>query len=325
MSSLTVIICTRNPPAGRLREVLQALRDQTVPFREWELLVVDNASLAPVAATIDLHWHPHARVVREERLGTAHARWRAMREVSATNAKLLLFVDDDNILAPDYIAHGLQLAGTWPQLGCWGGQLLPRYEAEPPPWLENYKKILAIFPLVAPLWTNHVHTYDMVPPAAGCFLRRSVWEHYQQLVERNPPRLTLGAHGDGQVRGEDTDLVLAAIDLGLGVARFPVLRLEHVIPAGRLTVAYIENLITSINFGGTVLEFIRQGRLPLPAAPTWLGRLVVKYRAQRLPEPLRTFHRAELRGRERAARMIADWQDSPLAFAGEAAANPGAA
>lgn len=310
MPGILVIICTHNPREAYLRETLDALRRQTVPTTEWDLLIIDNASTTPLATTWDLSWHPQARIVREDQLGTAHARLRALREATAVDAEIILFVDDDNILAPDYIAQGRKIGAAWPQLGCWGGQLLARYETPPPPWLENYKGLLAITPLPAPLWTNHVSCYDVVPPTAGCFLRRAVWEHYFILVREHPLRLTLGAKGQEQIRGEDTDLVLAAIDIGLGVGRFPEMMLEHIIPAGRLTVAYLENLITGVNIGINVLEFIRHGKLPKSIAHNWLQRRLVLHRAQRLPEPLRTFHLAELRGRERALSVVNNWQSS---------------
>jgi hypothetical protein len=140
-----------------------------------------------------------------------------------------------------------------------------------------------------------------------------VWEHYLQLVAQNPLRLTLGARGQDQVRGEDTDLVLAAIDLGLGLGRFPILRLEHIIPAGRLTVTYLDNLIAGVNLGTGILEYIRYGRVPAPLAASWPERLLLAYRARRLPEPLRTFYQAELRGRASARAQIKAWQGRPPA------------
>ena len=315
MPSLTVIICTHNPREAYLRETLDALRTQTIPPSAWQLLIVDNASREPLATKWDLSWHPNARFVREENLGTAHARFRALREAQAANADLILFVDDDNILARDYIEKGLALGEKWPQLGCWGGQLLARFESEPPSWLENYKKLLAIFPLSKPMWTNRVHSYDMLPPTAGCFLRRAVWERYVELLKRDSIRLTLGACGQEQIRGEDTDLVLTATDVGYGVGRFPELTLEHIMPSGRLTVAYMENLITGATQGIHVIEYLRDGKTPAPVARNWLERFVVNRRARRLPEPISTFYRAELRGRERAAKMIADWKSGARASA----------
>jgi glycosyltransferase involved in cell wall biosynthesis len=307
MPKLIVIICTHNPRQAFLDETLSALRAQTIPPSQWDLLLVDNASKEPLAARFDLSWHPRPRIVREDTLGTAHARLRALREAEASDADLLLFVDDDNILAADYIEQGLALEKAWPQLGCWGGQLLARYEAPPPNWLENYKKLLAICPLSTPIWTNKVYSYDVVPPTAGGFIRRSVWRKYLQLVEEQPLRLTLGAKGEDQVRGEDTDLVLSAIDVGLGVGRFPQLSLEHIMPAGRISVAYLENLIAGVALGTALLEYLRHRRRPEPVSKNWLHAALLKRRAGRLPEPIGTFYRAELRGRSKAEHIINGW------------------
>src|SRR5690606_3077948 len=115
------------------------------------------------------------------------------------------------------LAQGLALAAAWPQLGAWGGQLLPRYETPPPSWIGNYLKYLAVAPLDADQWTNHVTSYDPVPPTAGCFLRAPVWLRHLELLARDPRRFALGPRGGERVSGEDTDLVLTAIDLGLGV------------------------------------------------------------------------------------------------------------
>ncbi len=97
---LSVIICTHNPRADFLRRTLDALKEQTLARGEWELVLVDNASKTAVAGAWDLAWHPRGRHVREEELGLTHARFRGIRE--ATGA-VLVFVDDDNILAPDYL------------------------------------------------------------------------------------------------------------------------------------------------------------------------------------------------------------------------------
>lgn len=311
MPKLIVIICTHNPRQAYLEETLAALRAQTVPSTEWELLLVDNASKESLASRFDLSWHSRVRIVREDTLGTAHARLRGLHEAEASQAELLLFVDDDNILSPNYIAEGLALEKIWPQMGCWGGQLLARYETPPPEWLENYKKLLAIYPLSAPVWTNKVYSYDVLPPTAGCFLRRSVWQRYLELVKEQPLRLTLGAKGEDQVRGEDTDLILTAIDLGLGVGRFPQLSLEHIMPTGRISVAYMENLIGGVALGTALLEYLRYRRKPEAVAKNWLQRVLLQRRAQRLPEPIGTFYRAELRGRAKAEQVIATWALKP--------------
>lgn len=306
---ILVVVCTHNPREDYLREAIGALRAQTLPLPAWNLLVVDNASTEAVAGWLDLSWHPAARILREEKLGTAHARHRALREARASGADIVLFVDDDNILAPNYLESGMELGALWPQLGCWGGQLLPRYEISPPAWIGNYLKYLAVTPLSTDRWTNTVYSYDSVPPTAGCFVRSCVWQRYLELLARDPRRLNLGARGGMQVRGEDTDLVLTALDLGLGIGRFCGLRLQHLIPAGRLTASYMANLVEGTMIGTGLLEYLRYNKIPRPPAVKLWARTVIRWQAWRLPEPLRTLRLAELRGRAIAREAVLAWQN----------------
>lgn len=300
---LTIIICSHNPKREYISETLDALRMQTVPASRWNLLLIDNGSKEPLASWINLSWHPSARILREEKLGVAHARHRAFLEAQANGADMILFVDDDNILEPDYLERGAEIAAEWPLLGCWGGQLLPRYTVPPPTWAKNYLNYLAVYPLATDLWCNSVKSYSMVPPTAGCFLRGPVWRRYLNLIDQDSRRLDL-------TRSEDMDLALTAIDLGLGVGRFRKLRLTHIVPANRLTPEYFENLLESTMVGTGMMEYIRFGRIPKPSSPSVVDRALLKLRTQRLPEPLRTFARAELRGRDAARRIVLAWDAS---------------
>ena len=304
---MIVAICTHNPRPAYLAETLGALRAQTQPVSDWRLLIIDNASREPLDQTLDLSWHPDARVVREEKLGTAHARHRALREARELKERLVLFVDDDNILANNYIARGLAIAAESPQLGAWGGQLQPRYETPPPEWLNNYKQYLAIWEFDQDREAGQLVSYDDIPPTAGCFIRAEVIEKYLQLVADEPRRLLLGARGSLQLRGEDTDLVLATFDLGLKTGRFTSLALTHIIPDGRLAPAYIANLMHGTLLGTAMLEYIRFKRIPKPSDGL-LPRFLQLYRTARLPAHLRTIAFAELRAKREARKLVSDWQ-----------------
>ena len=43
--TLAIAICTHNPRRDFLERTVASLRDQTLPLTEWELLIVDNASM----------------------------------------------------------------------------------------------------------------------------------------------------------------------------------------------------------------------------------------------------------------------------------------
>jgi hypothetical protein len=53
---LSVILCTHNPRLEYRSRTLEALRSQTVPRADWELMLIDNRSAEPLASRIDLSW-----------------------------------------------------------------------------------------------------------------------------------------------------------------------------------------------------------------------------------------------------------------------------
>src|SRR5580658_2507120 len=122
---LSVILCTHNPRENLLRRVLDGLRAQTLPAAEWELLLVDNASEKPLDLLYDLAWHLRARYVREQELGLTLARLRGIRE---STGDVLVFVDDDTVLASDYLEQTLAVERQWPFIGMWAGQVDPEFE-----------------------------------------------------------------------------------------------------------------------------------------------------------------------------------------------------
>src|ERR1700757_663405 len=115
--SISVLLCTHNPRPDYLGRVLTALRGQTLATKQWELLLIDNASEQPLAQTVDISWHPRGRHIRENELGLTAARLRGIRESSS---ELLVFVDDDNVLAPDFLAQAAAISARCPVLGVFG-------------------------------------------------------------------------------------------------------------------------------------------------------------------------------------------------------------
>lgn len=138
---LSVIICTHNPKRHYLSKVLESLQFQTLSHDVWELLLIDNASQTPLNAEIDLSWHPNARHIREDQLGLTPARLRGIHE---STADTLVFVDDDNILEPDYLEAALIISKDWAKIGAWSGQVKPVFEQQPPDWTKLYWTNLAI-------------------------------------------------------------------------------------------------------------------------------------------------------------------------------------
>ncbi len=251
---LSVVICTHNPRPAWIARVLEALRAQTLPKEQWELIVVDNRSADPLAARLDLAWQPAGRVVREETLGLTPARLRGIREA---RGELLVFVDDDNLLDPDFLEQALRIAAERPWLGAWSGQALGEFEREPPEWALRYLGNLAIREVASDVWSNLPHLPETIPCGAGLCLRRAAAMHYLILNDSGKRRIQLDRTGKSLISGGDNDLAACACDIGLGLGVIAALRLRHLIPAERLTPEYQERLAEGIYYSAVILAYLR--------------------------------------------------------------------
>ena len=271
MAELSVHICTFNPRPAHLERTIAALQQQTLPRERWELLLVDNASTTEVARRADLSWHPRALYLREDRLGKTHALLLAIREAQAD---LLVTVDDDNVLASDYLQTCLQIEAEFPKLGAWGGQIIPEFETLPPEWAKPHLHNLALYEARRDVWTN-LPRAEHLPPGAGMCFRAEVGRRYSELVRQDPRRAGLDRRGELMIGCGDTDLALTAVDLGYGTGRFTQLRLTHLIPQERVTEAALLDLIERTAYSFTLLHAIRPETAPSPAIRPhgWRGRM----------------------------------------------------
>jgi glycosyltransferase involved in cell wall biosynthesis len=243
---ISVIICTHNPRSSYLQRVLASLRQQTLALTQWELLVIDNASSTPLASNWNLSWHPHGRIIQEPTLGLTAARLRGHKEAQGD---VLVFVDDDNILHPDYLNHVSRILQHDPGLGAIGGKSLPEFEILPETWMAEFYKVLALRdfgeqPLISPpTIAGQPITYpDFAPAGIGLAIRRSVFQGYVEGVLSDPHRLAFGRTGKQLTSGEDNDIVLTLMASGWQVGYFPELQITHLISASRLNTRYLARL-----------------------------------------------------------------------------------
>jgi hypothetical protein len=298
---ISVIICTHNPRRDYLDRVLQALKSQTLPIEQWELLLIDNASDELLSPEIDLTWHHQARHIREEQLGLTPARLRGIQEAVA---ETLVFVDDDNVLDSDYLEVALQISKDWPTIGAWGGQAIPKFEETPSEWTKHYWGYLAIREFDRDIWSNLLRQGETVPCGAGLCVRKVVARKYADLVRKQPKRAGMDRKGKLLISCGDSDLALTACDIGLGTGQFTSLKLTHLIPACRLQEDYLLKLMEGMSYSLAILASFR-GKLPPPPNPSWGTKLLQHYYRWRLEPRQRRFHDASERGLALALKEIA--------------------
>jgi len=296
---LAVVICTHNPRPAYLKAVLGALRLQRLKPALWELVLVDNASTHPLREQLDLRWHPAARMVREEALGLTRAR---LRGVAETSAPILVFVDDDNVIAPDFLETVLTVAGEHPALGVWSGRVELEFEATPPAWTRKYWPFLAHRPLARDEVSQSRQLEEPMPVGAGLCIRREAALAYATVARQSELRLNLDRRGTNLSSAGDTDMVMATCAQGWQRGIFHRLRLRHLIPPERLTEDYLARLVEEIQYSGLLVQLLHQRqRIPSPINAWWRIKyacdLAVKFGRKR------RFYRAAKSAQRRARQL----------------------
>lgn len=298
MPDISVITCTHNPRSEFLEATVRGLANQSLPAAQWEYVLIDNASSQERLPKASLSWHPDARTFREAKLGLTPARLRGIHEAKG---ELLVFVDDDNVLDPDFLDQALRVAKERPYLGSWSGQIRPEFAVPPPEWTRRYWGNLAIREFEQDLWSNQPRLPDTMPCGAGLCVRREVAAHYVRLHEIGQRSFQFDRTGDSLVSGGDNDLAACACDIGLGVGLIAALKLTHLMPPERLTCDYLARLAEGIAFSSVLLDAARNQPV---VRRGFLRTGADRIRAWALPAPHRRIAYAAMQGRRRALQVL---------------------
>jgi len=301
MLSLSVIICSHNPRPDYFQRCLAGLKDQSLAREQWELILIDNASDRPLSENWDLGWHANGAIVTEPSLGLSIARRHGMR---VARAELLVFVDDDVVLAPDYLARVLEIAQSRPRLALWGsGHIEGEFEIPLPEKYKKYQSLLSVRIFDEDKIAVQYPAPDATPWGGGMCVRTSICR--QHLVRNRTDKLPLtGRKGKELAAGEDEELSLLAFDNGMQVGTFTALKITHLIPRTRICEDYLLRAAEGAKYGMCIIQYKIKGRLPhypfsLGGAVHFIGSLLRSRGFER------RMHLASLRGALRARRAIA--------------------
>jgi glycosyltransferase involved in cell wall biosynthesis len=268
--TLSVIICTHSPDTVRLQATLHGLRKQTPPPDQWETIIVNNASTQFPDNSFFAGCAPNnLRIIPEPTLGLTAARRCGLR---AANGEIIIFADDDNVLAPDYLAQAQAAFARLPRVGAIGGKSLGKFAEPPPPSLDEFHSLLAIRDLGdSELISNGLrqpgskqNTYPLFAPiGAGMAIRREAIQTWLKRESALSDR-----KGNELTSSGDNDIVLAIMEADWEVAYIPHLSLNHLIPSSRLDPNYLARLNRGIR-KSWVQVLLAHDACPWPQVSRW--------------------------------------------------------
>lgn len=289
---ISIVLCTYNPDDELLARALDSVLAQDLGRDTWEFVVVDNNSQPAVSARRCVT-DRGIRIVTESTQGLSAARECGVR---STQGSILVFVDDDNLIAPDYLRN-VDATFADQRIGVVSGAIAPEYEKLPGAWFTDFESMLAVrrTPTDRAYLTSIPLFNDYFPVGAGMAVRRDVIRSYYRSIAEGAAYLP-GRVGSDLTSGEDTDIAFFAISRGYLVGTIGSLKLRHVIPAARTTPDYISRLAVastrsaaevntkwSGTFGGDVFESFRiprrqiRLRYAIAAFLSWSPRFRVRY------------------------------------------------
>ncbi|WP_205508573.1 glycosyltransferase [Longitalea arenae] len=302
MPGVSIIVCTYNPVEHIFSRCLDALTKAISVRKPDEIIIVDNNSTTPLAEQdyikrfIDLH--ANVSIVNESKQGLTPAR---LKGISLATSDLLVYVDDDNIVAPDFIEMGLQVAVDNPHIGAWSGQVKLEFEKTPEPWTKKYWGLLVHREFDRDYWSNLPHLGETMPCGAGLFIRKTVADYYYQIHKSGKRNIQLDRDGKSLFSGGDNDMAACACDLGLGVGLFHKIVVTHYIPPFRVEKEYLLRLAEGIAASAVVF---RSFRGEYATEPSMKNRLAYHLRCI-LKNPIdRAFYQAVTRGEKAGLKMI---------------------
>lgn len=270
MVRLSIVIATYNRSA-MLMQTLQSVIEQTLPREEWECVVVNNNSTDSTAADFDAFAarYPdyNLRMVLETNQGLSYARNRGIRE---SEGEYIAIVDDDERIAPEFVASYVALFDEVPDAVAAGGPIVAEYPTGRPRWMSAFTER----PIANTMYFGEeVREFPRgrVPGGGNMALRRSAVRRYGVFDT------SLGYVGESLVGGEESDLFER---LQIAEAKYyyvPKAVMYHIIPKEKLTVEYLRRL--SYNVGVSQLRraryYHRKGRVRLNECGKWLATLVL--------------------------------------------------
>lgn len=231
----SIIVCTYNRDKY-LYGALQCIAENGYPTDAYEIVLVNNMSTDNTESECQRFQNDYPtvdfRYFVETQQGLSFARNRGIKE---SRGEILLFLDDDSYIQPNYLINLQHQLETFPNADAFGGKIDPVFESgEPPKWLSKWNYS----------WVSAIDMGDKVCPFEGkAFpIGANMGISKAMLSKIGVFNTELGRSKKNLMGGEEKDLFERIRQQGGNIYYFPDVVVQHVIPPSRTTKDYVKRL-----------------------------------------------------------------------------------
>jgi GT2 family glycosyltransferase len=227
---LTVILCTHNG-TDTLDRTLRAFCSLTPPPGGWNLVIVDNASTDGTPELIQRYAGRLPMLsLCEINLGKPHA---LNTGIAHATGDFVVFADDDILPEPNWLLAWREAADRYPEIGVFGGAIVPVFEVPPPDWLLETSWLTVLYSGTAPTLAEGPKSPDAAQIyGANMAVRTEVLEaglRYDPVYMAGPDALM----------GDETDFVTRASRAGFVLGFAPAAKVGHIVNRTQVTWRWI--------------------------------------------------------------------------------------
>jgi glycosyltransferase involved in cell wall biosynthesis len=229
---ISAIISTYNR-ARFLPGLFDSIKNQSLSFNKFEVIIINNNSTDETelrskefinnSSDINVYYHV------ETNQGLSYGRNRGIAE---SNSELVTFIDDDAVLATDFLEKSVLFFENHPGAGAAGGKILLQFTGKKPDWYN---------PFLAPL-LGYFNSGDITKRFKRNFFKGSNMTFRKSLFDIYPPfDIRLGRIGDGLIGGEEKELFYRLKNSGVQLWYNAEAVVYHLVPEERTTYNFIKN------------------------------------------------------------------------------------
>jgi glycosyltransferase involved in cell wall biosynthesis len=243
LDHFSIAVCTHNPDIRTLSRLLTAISNLDGLGTVASVMLVDNNSKPRLDGDKEvvefLSALPNSRYLYESVPGLTAARCRAINESSAN---VVIFFDDDNEPASNYLKVLQDYFCRYPNVGVWGpGTVNVEFLDETPEEIRRRPDLFQQAKRAFGYACIGGYFGEVTPLGTGFAVRREVLQQYERLVGDGTLCLT-DRLGRSLSSGGDVQIIWEAAKMGLASGVIPELVCGHLINAAKANIDYLGRL-----------------------------------------------------------------------------------